>query len=243
MNSPKKSSPDKDLSPLTFIDRMRQNYTLGGLYEQDVADDPMVQFENWFGEVIAKDEVRNDEALTGIPEWFEPNAMTLSTSTTDGHVTSRIVLLKGIESAQFVFFTNYDSIKSQQISVNPNVSLCFFWPHLQRQVLVSGRAARISRDRSQSYFHSRPRESQLGAHASTQSAVVESREVLEQRMQTLSDQYPPDTTIPLPDNWGGFAVTPTRIEFWQGRTSRLHDRIVYARNADLQSWNITRLSP
>ncbi|EMI53201.1 pyridoxamine 5'-phosphate oxidase [Rhodopirellula sallentina] len=249
-------SPDTNVTaPVGRVDQMRRNYTLGGLLEKDVASDPLVQFHHWFNEAAGHRATFDTDAQagdadegspSGIPEWFEPNAMTLSTSTPEGHVSSRIVLLKGVEEEQFVFFTNYDSVKSQQIDVNPMVSLCFFWPHLQRQVMISGRAERIARERSERYFHSRPRASQLGAHASTQSSVIESREVLEARFEKLAEQFPDETTIPLPDNWGGFAVTPTEMEFWQGRTSRLHDRIVYRRDLDQPPgtpWKIERLSP
>lgn len=226
------------------IDQMRKNYTLGGLLRKDVDDDPMVQFKRWFAEAIGDqtDSVNQiDSATSGIPPWLEPNAMTLSTATRDGGVSSRTVLLKGIENGCFVFYSNYESNKGQQIAENPTVSLCFHWPHLQRQVLIAGMATTIERERSRQYFHSRPRASQLGAIASVQSSTIQSREVLEQQFNELEKQYPKGSEIPLPDNWGGYEVAAHRIEFWQGRTSRLHDRIVYVR--DDAAWATHRLSP
>lgn len=220
---------------LSRIDQMRQNYTLGGLSEQDVDADPLVQFGRWF------EEATQPGRASGVPSWLEPNAMTLSTADPDGAVSSRIVLLKGVERQAFVFYSSYESHKASQVAANPRVALCFYWPHLQRQVLVRGFADKIDRERSLEYFRSRPRDSQLGAHASTQSSVIEFRTVLEQRMEALRRRYPDDTEIPLPDNWGGYAVTPARLEFWQGRTSRLHDRIVYQTRND--AWTIERLSP
>jgi pyridoxamine 5'-phosphate oxidase len=178
---------------------------------------------------------------SGMPAWLEPNAMTLSTATADGLVSSRTVLLKAIENNAFVFYSNYNSNKGQQITENPRVSLCFYWPHLQRQVLVAGTVARIDLERSEKYFRSRPRASQLGAIASTQSSVIASREVLEERFNELDQQFTEGSDVPLPDDWGGYEVTPVRIEFWQGRTSRLHDRLVYVRDQD--DWSIRRLSP
>jgi len=220
---------------LSRIDQMRQNYTLGGLSEQEVHSDPMVQFGRWFEEATQSGET------SGIPSWLEPNAMTLSTTDFDGTVSSRVVLLKGVERNAFVFYSNYASYKASQIAANASVALCLYWPHLQRQVLVRGVTAKIDRERSLEYFRSRPRDSQLGAHASTQSSVIESRAVLEQRMEELRRRYPDNTEIPLPENWGGYAVTPSRLEFWQGRTSRLHDRLVYQIRSD--AWTIERLSP
>jgi pyridoxamine 5'-phosphate oxidase len=211
------------------IRQMRQTYSLSGLQEQDVDRDPIVQFETWFKESQSPD----------LPDWVEVNAMTLSTADPAGRVTSRIVLLKGIDEGKFVFFTNYGSTKGDQIEANPLVSLCFFWPHLQRQVRIEGTAIKTSREISETYFHSRPRGSQLGANVSMQSSEVTASD-LQSRMGELEQKYA-DQQIPCPDHWGGFEVTPSKIEFWQGRPSRLHDRIVFQKNDN--AWKIVRLSP
>lgn len=209
---------------------MRQSYKLGSLLEKDIADDPMVQFRTWLNEAMEGD----------LPEWVEANAMTLSTGDGHGGVTSRIVLLKGLDDGKFWFYTNYRSQKASQIESNPNVSLCFLWQHIQRQVRIEGTATRAPRDQSVSYFRKRPHDSQLGAVVSQQSSVIESREVLENRLAELKKQYA-DKEIPCPDDWGGYCVSPHRIEFWQGRESRLHDRLCYRKQTS--SWIVERLSP
>lgn len=213
------------------IEQMRKAYEKDGLCERDIHPDPLVQFQRWF------DEARQPD----IPDWLEINAMTLSTADLSGAVMSRTVLLKGIGSGELFFYTNYESDKGQQIAANPHVALCLFWPHLQRQVRVEGTAEKTDRKRSADYFHSRPRDSQLGAHVSRQSSVIAGREVLEQRMDQLRGEYA-EQEVPCPENWGGYQVQPTRFEFWQGRPSRLHDRIGY-RRGDGGSWRIVRLSP
>ncbi len=212
------------------IEEMRLNYARGTLDTKDAEADPLVQFQKWFQEALDSEP----------PEWFEVNAMSLSTTDGDGRVTSRIVLLRGVEEGTFQFFTNYDSTKGQQISACSSASLCFYWPHLQRQVRIEGQVSQTTRTRSEQYFQTRPRDSQLGAHVSCQSAEIESREVLENRMAELKSQYA-DQPVPCPENWGGYALTPTRLEFWQGRPSRLHDRIVYKRAS--AAWQRVRLSP
>jgi len=209
---------------------MRQNYTRGVLLEKDADADPMVQFRRWL-----------DEAMAGeVPKWVEANAMTLATSDGTGNVTSRVVLLKGLDDGKFWFYTNYRSTKGQQIQANARVSLCFHWQHLERQVRIEGTAEKASREQSAKYFRTRPRGSQLGALLSEQSAVIASRDVLEQQLTEL-DQRHANGDIPCPDFWGGYAVTPHRIEFWQGGASRLHDRLQYRRGED--RWVLERLSP
>lgn len=212
------------------IEQMRKNYSMAGLRKEDVNADPLVQFKTWFDQAQQPD----------LPEWMEVNAMTLSTSDSAGGVTSRIVLLKGLEDENLVFYTNYESSKGEQLAENARASLCFFWPHLQRQVRVEGTVEKTSREQSEQYFQSRPRGSQLGAHVSRQSTEIESRTLLEQRLHELEEKYA-DQSIPCPEGWGGYQLTPTRFEFWQGRPSRLHDRICYVREAD--GWKIVRLSP
>ena len=209
---------------------MRRRYTRGTLHEQDIESDPLVQFRLWLDEAMAGD----------VPEWLETNAMNLSTCDRDGSVTSRMVLLKGLDDDRFWFYTNYDSVKGRQIDANPNVSLCFFWPHLERQVRVEGVAARCSRERSIAYFQSRPRASQLGACLSDQSSVIDSRQMLAERLSELEAKHE-GGDIPCPDFWGGYSVQPKRIEFWQGGDARLHDRLSYRRDGD--EWIVERLSP
>ena len=208
---------------------LRQNYTLAGLSEADLNSDPIEQFNIWFQQALEAD-------------LLEPNAMTLATATPDGKPTARIVLLKGVSSGGFVFYTNYESQKGQQLIANPYAALVFLWDKLERQIRIEGRVAKLAAEESAEYFHSRPKASQLGAWASDQSRVIPNREVLEEKLSELQEQYSNDATIPLPDHWGGFRVIPSRVEFWQGRPSRLHDRLVYNLQTD-GNWQIERLSP
>lgn len=207
---------------------LRQEYSRESLTERDVDADPFRQFTKWF-------EQANKAGL------IEPNAMALATSTPDGHPSVRMVLLKGAEPEGFVFFTDYRSRKGQELTANPHAALCIWWDVLQRQVRIEGTVTRIPVAESLKYFRSRPYGSQVGAWASFQSSVLMARDVLEREVKKFLEQYPEGTEVPLPHHWGGYRLAPVSIEFWQGRQSRLHDRIVYTRSGD--SWAIGRLSP
>jgi pyridoxamine 5'-phosphate oxidase len=205
---------------------LRQDYARESLTERDVDPDPIAQFGKWFEQALRAGMV-------------EPNAMTLATSTPDGHPSARVVLLKRFDETGFVFFTDYRSRKGAELAANPRASLCFWWDALQRQVRISGTVTRVTRDESDAYFRTRPHGSRIGALASHQSAPLASREILESEVKRLDIAYPDE--VPLPAHWGGYRVTPDSIEFWQGRSSRLHDRIVYTR--DGAAWTVGRLSP
>lgn len=210
------------------ISEIRTDYTKATLDISSVAPNPIKQFESWFKEALAS------KAL-------EPNAMNLATLSENGRPTSRIVLLKGIENSQFVFYTNYQSQKGRELELNPACALNFFWPELERQVRIEGVASRVSPEVSDHYFQSRPRGSQIGAWASPQSLLIKERSILEERVTMLEEKYKNHKVLPRPKQWGGYGVTPYEIEFWQGRSSRLHDRIVYTRIDD--QWKINRLAP
>jgi pyridoxamine 5'-phosphate oxidase len=209
------------------ISAIRNEYSGKPLTEQEVGDDPMCQFDIWM-----------NEALESKVE--EPTAMVLSTVTEHATPKSRVVLLKGVSKGGFVFFTNYNSDKGRQLRLNPNASLLFFWSELARQVRIEGRVEMIADEDSAEYFLSRPYESQLGAWASNQSEVISDRSILENRFEQLRQRYPMGT-VPKPPHWGGFILVPSMIEFWQGRESRLHDRIRF--RSTVGNWIIERLSP
>ncbi len=210
------------------IETMRQEYSYGSLDESDAPAEPFALFARWFG----------DAAAASVPE---PNAMTLATSTSNGAPSARVVLLKAFDARGFAFFTNYDSRKGGDLESNPCAALVFFWPTLERQVRVEGRVERVDESESDTYFQMRPRSARLGAWASRQSSVLPSRGALEQRMRVLDAEYPGETPIPRPPYWGGFRVVPRAVEFWQGRSSRLHDRLLY-RRLDA-NWTLVRLAP
>ena len=206
---------------------LRKDYTLAGLAEKDLARDPFRQFEKWFAEAQA----------AKVPE---PNAMVLASCTADGRPSTRTVLLKALDGRGFDVYTNYESRKGRELAGNARASLLFPWIAMERQVMVEGTASRVTREESDAYFHSRPRLSQLAAWASNQSSVIGDRALLESAMKALEKQYA-GTDVPLPPNWGGFRLAPESVEFWQGRRSRLHDRLRYRR--DKEGWVIERLAP
>ena len=207
----------------------RKSYDKGSLLESGISANPLELFQKWFSEV--------DQHF---PQ-DETNAMTLSTLGLDGFPKGRVVLLKKYTQQGFIFYTNYESKKGKSIIAHPRVSLSFHWAGAERQVIIKGKAEKIAADVSDGYFESRPRGSQLGAHASQQSTVVPNRHTLENQLKTLEEKFK-NKSIPRPEFWGGFLVKPIEVEFWQGRTNRLHDRIRYQVKKDF-SWKIDRLSP
>jgi pyridoxamine 5'-phosphate oxidase len=209
------------------IGDLRRSYTLKALIESEVNPNPFEQFREWFNTAVAEN----------LPE---PNAMTLATATPDGVPSARMVLLKDFDQRGFVFYTNYLSRKGQELAANPKAALVFWWAELERQVRVEGAIAQVTPEETDAYFYSRPKGSQLGAWASEQSQVIPNRDVLEQRLADLESTYETQP-IPRPPHWGGFRLLPTMIEFWQGRPSRLHDRLRY--RLENGQWNIDRLSP
>ncbi|MCR9100047.1 MAG: pyridoxamine 5'-phosphate oxidase [bacterium] len=211
------------------IEQLRKDYSAHTLEMEEVSPNPVEQFQLWF-----------DEALNA--EVPEPNAMTLSTATTNGVPSARIVLLKGVTDGSFLFYTNYNSRKGQELLANPRAALTFLWHELQRQVRIEGRVEVLPAEASTRYFQSRPKGSQIGAWASPQSTQIESREVLEEKVKQLEEDYRSTDALPRPEHWGGYRVVPHRIEFWQGRSSRLHDRIEYTLSED-GNWSLARLAP
>ncbi|MFN8207628.1 MAG: pyridoxamine 5'-phosphate oxidase [Bacteroidales bacterium] len=206
---------------------IRRNYSLGRLEESEVPSSPFLLFNAWLS-----------EALKSVEK--DPTAMILSTATPEGAPSSRVVLLKDAGEKGFTFFTNYDSRKGRELHVNPSAALLFFWPSLERQVRIEGQVERLEESDSDAYYHSRPLENRLAAWASPQSRVIPGRKTLEDRVVHTQLRFS-SQQVPRPPHWGGYVLNPFRIEFWQGRESRLHDRLLYTREGN--SWKIARLAP
>lgn len=209
---------------------LRRSYALAGLDTADVDPDPIPQFNRWLADAIAA-------------EIKEPNALVLATADADGRPRARMLLLKAADSRGFTFFSNYESTKGHHLAENPHASMCFPWFDVERQVVVEGGVERLSREESAAYFRSRPYGSQIGAWSSRQSTVIESRDVLTAAFEQKSQEFPEGSEVPLPDYWGGYRLIPTSIEFWQGGSNRLHDRVRYSRPSEQSDWVIERLSP
>ncbi|MGF7130893.1 pyridoxamine 5'-phosphate oxidase [Paraburkholderia sp. EB58] len=213
---------------MTSLAELRKNYSLGSLDVADVDRNPFRQFDAWFAQAV-------DAKLP------EPNTMTLATVDSRGRPSARIVLIKGVDERGFMFFTNYESRKGRELADNPHASLLFYWIELERQVRIEGTVVKASAAESDQYYESRPLGSRIGAWASEQSQVIESRAVLEAREKEISAKY--GEHPPRPPHWGGYRLIPEAIEFWQGRPSRLHDRLLYTRAVEGGDWQIARLSP
>lgn len=207
---------------------LRVSYELGELNDEDAPEQPIELFQGWLQDALEHQ----------LPE---PNAMSLATTGLDGFPNVRTVLLKGVDERGFSFFTNYDSTKGQELEANPHAALCFLWTTRQRQVIVRGTVKKLRREDAETYFALRPYGNQIGAWASTQSALIPDRDWLEKRAKDTQDKFPQGQPVPCPENWGGYALTPTQIEFWQGRRSRLHDRLRYRMTDGV--WTRERLSP
>ena len=230
---------------------LRREYSLSGLRRADLDPDPIAQFRRWF------DQAAGARRSGGVRRFFiqlyksllqvsgtapmEVNAAMLATADREGRPSARIVLLKGVDERGFIFFTNYESRKGRELAENPNASLVFYWADQERQVCVAGGVARVPREESEAYFRSRPKGSRLAAWASHQSQPVDNRESLDRTFEELRAKYPGDA-VPMPPYWGGYVLAPDRMEFWQGRPSRLHDRFCYTRQPD-KTWRIERLAP
>jgi pyridoxamine 5'-phosphate oxidase len=217
------------MEPAVDVGELRKEYTLSGLYRKALSADPFEQFRLWFEESVRTAGDR------------EPNAMTLATASRAGAPSARVVLLKSFDARGLMFFTNYESRKAQQLAENPCAALNFHWPWLERQIQIEGVVQKVGREESKAYFDKRPIGSRLGAIVSKQSSVIESRELLEERLLALKAEYQ-GADPPLPEFWGGYLLVPKRFEFWQGRENRLHDRFLYTQRAD-GTWQIDRLSP
>ena len=235
---------------MTIAD-LRREYNLTGLRRKDLATDPIKQFETWFAQAAGMRtsgrlrelciRIYKSVFLAGAGERSDVNAMTLATVDAEGRPSARIVLLKGVDQRGFIFYTNYQSRKGRELAGNANAALVFYWPEQERQVCVAGKVLQLPAGESDAYFASRPRGSRIAAWASEQSTVAADRSALEAQWQRYERQYP-GADVPRPPHWGGYVLAPERVEFWQGRPNRLHDRFRYTRQPD-STWRIERLSP
>lgn len=231
---------------------IRRDYGLGALSRNDLERKPFVQFSKWFEEAEAARFSRSRLRRIGIGFYkslqllfgrraVDTNAMVLATVDKEGRPSARTVLLKGVDERGFIFYTNYESRKGRELSENPNAAMVFYWPELERQVCIAGTVSKLPREESEAYFKTRPKPARIAAWASKQSAIVDNRRELEEKWQWIAARYP-DEAVPLPPFWGGYVLSPARIEFWQGRLNRFHDRFCYSKRSD-GHWSLDRLAP